>query len=361
MSKRKSNLQIAQEQAESTIKKTNNKIEELGKSTYNLYTSLNDIQELFDKIRNIPSEKRLEYNKLKNVRLIWKQQVEKIEADYKNAVAKNAGKGVVGVGAGVAVVALGPTAAMGVATTFGVASTGTAISTLSGAAATKAALAWLGGGTLATGGGGIVAGNALLALAGPIGWAIAGVALLGSGLLFWKTKSNQDRLEDIFTLISNRDINSYELAIVEINERISHIIDESVILHNAIEKIESFGLDYNQMTEAQQYELAAYVNLMSASTQLLVNPILGLQPKYNEEDFGKFTSDGNSKSINKDLIIALSNLLYKIKLDNEDKKLLWKSFKRNKKFLTSLNTSKKELDYVILDIVCEALDFKYKL
>lgn len=46
-----------------------------------------------------------------------------------------------------------------------------------------------------------------------------------------------------------------------------------------IEKIESFGLDYNQMPEAQQYELGAYVNLMSASTKLLVNPILGLQPK----------------------------------------------------------------------------------
>ena len=38
---------------------------------------------------------------------------------------------------------------MGVATTFGVASTGTAISALSGAAATNAALAWLGGGALA--------------------------------------------------------------------------------------------------------------------------------------------------------------------------------------------------------------------
>ena len=88
MSKKKSNLQIAQEQAESTIEKTNDKIEELGKNTYNLYTALNDIQELFDKIRNVPSEKRLEYNQLKGVRLNWKHQVEKIESDYKNAVAK---------------------------------------------------------------------------------------------------------------------------------------------------------------------------------------------------------------------------------------------------------------------------------
>ena len=35
-------------------------------------------------------------------------------------------------------------------------------------------MAWLGGGALAAGGGGVAAGNALLALAGPIGWGIAG-------------------------------------------------------------------------------------------------------------------------------------------------------------------------------------------
>ena len=60
-----------------------------------------------------------------------------------------------------------------------------------------------------------------------------------------------------------------------------------------LKRLESFGVDYNQMAEAQQYKLGAYVNLMSASTRLLVNPILGLQPKYNEEDFSKFISEGN--------------------------------------------------------------------
>jgi phage-related tail protein len=83
--------------------------------------------------------------------------------------------------AGVAVATFGPTAAMAVATTFGTASTGTAISALSGAAATNAALAWLGGGALAAGGGGMAAGNALLAMAGPIGWTIGGVAIVGTG------------------------------------------------------------------------------------------------------------------------------------------------------------------------------------
>ena len=214
MSKKKSKLQLAQDEAQAAIDKTNKKISELGEHTNDLYLTLNNLQELFDVIRNVPSEKKLEYEKFKEIRLNWKQQAEKIENDYKAAVVKDAGAGVAGVGAGVAVVALGPTAAMGIATTFGVASTGTAISTLSGAAATNAALAWLGGGALAAGGGGMAAGNAFLALAGPIGWAIAGVALVASGLMFWKSLSDKKHIEDIFTLISKRDVKSYELAIV---------------------------------------------------------------------------------------------------------------------------------------------------
>lgn len=59
--------------------------------------------------------------------------------------------------------------ASGLATSIGVASTGTAIGTLSGVAATNATLAWLGGGSLATGGFGIAGGTAVLggAIAGP--------------------------------------------------------------------------------------------------------------------------------------------------------------------------------------------------
>lgn len=357
MNKKKSRLKLAQEQAESAIKKTNEKINELGAHTSHLYDELNTIQKLFDDIRNVPSEKRLEYEKLKKILLNWMQQAEKIESDYKNA-----GKGAAGVSAGVAVAALGPTAAMGIATTFGIASTGTAISTLSGAAATNAALAWLGGGALAAGGGGMAAGNAFLALAGPVGWAIAGVALVGSGFLLWKGKSDQNRLEDIFTLISKRDVKSYELAIVEINERICRIKDETQKLNSAIERTRTFGLDYNLMTEAKQYELGSYVNLMNSSTQLLVNPIKGLQPKYDKNDLEEYMAFSKRKIDDKQraLIVSLSNLLYKINLDEKDKTLLWKSFKGNKKFLSSIEMSKKDFEFSIIETVTDALKHKYR-
>lgn len=358
---KKSKLKIAQEQAEKAINETNKKIEELGEHTSRIYEKLNSLQQLFDAIRNVPDEKRLEYERLKKIRLNWKQQVEKIESDYRNATVKNAGKGVAGVGAGVAVAALGPTAAMGIATTFGIASTGTAISTLSGAAATNAALAWLGGGALAVGGGGMAAGEAFLALAGPVGWVIAVFALIGSGLLLWKGKSDKDRLEGIFTLISKRDVKSYELATVEINERISRIADESQKLTTAIEQTKSFGLDYEQMMDAQQYELGSYVNLMNSSTQLLVNPIIGLQPKYSEHDMEKYISS-HKKNIDekeKQLIISLANLLYKIDMDYKDRHLLWKFFKGNEKYLASFEIKKREFGFSIIETVSDALKDKY--
>jgi hypothetical protein len=66
-------------------------------------------------------------------------------------IAINTGKGV---SAGIGTWAL--------ISTYGAASTGTAIASLSGAAATNATLAWLGGGSLAAGGGGIAVGSAVL-------------------------------------------------------------------------------------------------------------------------------------------------------------------------------------------------------
>lgn len=365
MAKKPSKLQLAQQKAEVAAKKTNQKINELGQHTGELYASLNAIQALFDCIRNVSEENRLKYEKLKGIRVNWKQQAEKIELEYKKAEVKAAGQGAAGVGAGVAVVTLGPTVAMGIATTFGVASTGTAISALSGAAATNAALAWLGGGALAAGGGGMAAGSAFLALAGPIGWTLAGLSIIASGLMFFKTKGDKDRLENVYTLISNRDVKFYELAIVELSERIKRIIDETRKLEEAVIKIETFGTDYSQMNEEQQYKLGAYVNLMEAATMLLVNPILGLQPKFSEQDFDKVCAV-ETETLRKyfkdhrNMVIFVANLLFKIPLDEKDKKLLAKSLRKNKEFLSSVQMTKKEFGVEDIIMIERALTHRYK-
>ena len=87
--------------------------------------------------------------------------------------------GVAGASAAVAA----PQAALLGVSAFATASTGTAISSLSGAAATNATLAWLGGGSLAVGGGGMAAGTAVLGLVAAAPAAFIGgitVAVIGS-------------------------------------------------------------------------------------------------------------------------------------------------------------------------------------
>ena len=110
------------------------------------------------------------------------RHVKRLEIEAAQATKVGSATGTVGAVAGIGIAALGPSAAMAVATTFGVASTGTAISALSGAAAANAALAWLGGGALAVGGGGMAAGSTLLALTGPVGWGVAGTVVLGTAV-----------------------------------------------------------------------------------------------------------------------------------------------------------------------------------
>ena len=174
-----------------------------------------------------------------------------------------------GAGAGASVAFMAPTAAMWVATTFGTASTGTAISALSGAAATNAALAWLGGGALSAGGGGIVAGNALLAMAGPIGWTIAGATLLTSILLFTskKAKLNKQKNEEIEAVKNNTE------KVREIDAQIKQLLDETSAIRTGLSSsctscLPLFGKDYSAFSEEQKKSLGALVNQTKALSAL---------------------------------------------------------------------------------------------
>ena len=153
--------------------------------------TLKQVERYVDELRNKPYEFEKVIREIKIRRQNFESKVEslRLESQHIDRVAgTTAGAGAL------AVAALGPTAAMGIAMTFGTASTGTAIATLSGAAATNAALAWLGGGALLAGGGGMVAGETFLALLGPVGWIIGGSALTLSGI--FATKKNREIAEN---------------------------------------------------------------------------------------------------------------------------------------------------------------------
>jgi hypothetical protein len=209
------------------------------------------------------SEFKVEFTKFSQVI----QQI-KFEADKADKISGSmAGAGTA---AGVGVAALGPTAAIAIATTFGTASTGTAISALSGAAAANAALAWLGGGAVVAGGGGMAAGNALLAMAGPVGWAIGGTALVGSTL--WARhkneeiaqKANQERVK----------IKSKTAALKAAKEEIAKLLKLTQEHANGINTRLNFlkqeaTNNYLDFSHDHKIELAALINNIQALSQLL--------------------------------------------------------------------------------------------
>lgn len=93
-----------------------------------------------------------------------------------------------------------PAVVTGAVTAMCAAGTGTAISSLSGAAATNAVLAWLGGGTLAAGGGGVAAGTVVLGAltaTATVGLAVVAVGTLASRFYARKNTEAEAYLADV--------------------------------------------------------------------------------------------------------------------------------------------------------------------
>ena len=99
------------------------------------------VEKYINKLSNTPKEFNKTFLQYKSEFKVFSNLIESFNIESADAEIKAGGGAVAGVAAGVGTAALMPTAAMAVATTFGTASTGTAIATLSGAAATNAFLA----------------------------------------------------------------------------------------------------------------------------------------------------------------------------------------------------------------------------
>ena len=142
----------------------------LGENEMKVLSEFQQFSDLFERIKNRP-----EFADIK----IGNVKIPKFEGEEIKKASVGASVLIGGLGGGFA--ASGATTAAVMA--LGTASTGTAISALSGAAATNATLAALGGGSLAAGGGGIALGTTIL------GAATLGVGLLVGGVIFSCTGS----------------------------------------------------------------------------------------------------------------------------------------------------------------------------
>lgn len=151
---------------------TNKAMDELGALELEVLKSFSDFSDTIEKIQNRPQFKEYVKDDVK---------LPQYDKDELKNVSVGAGVLLGGLG-GAAVGTAGGFAAAGATTSavmaLGTASTGTAIASLSGAAATNATLAALGGGALAAGGGGIALGTTIL------GATTLGVGLLVGGVIF---------------------------------------------------------------------------------------------------------------------------------------------------------------------------------
>lgn len=186
---------------------------------------------------------------------------------------------------------------LGLVGLFGTASTGTAISGLSGAAASNATLAWLGGGSLAAGGGGMAVGTAILT------GIAAGPALMIGGFVIGEAGEK--------ALTKAR---SYE---AKVNIKIEELIDAKNILSQIEQRIHELKILLNSLNDRaleslETLESKVFVNngtLVRDSEDSLVLEIAIFSP---EKDSPKFQEVAL-------LIKALSEIMQTPVLDGEGK------------------------------------------
>ncbi|MFE6507624.1 hypothetical protein ACFVDI_05675 [Nocardioides sp. NPDC057767] len=155
--------------------------------------------------------------------------------------------------------------------TFGAASTGTAISTLSGAAATNATLAALGGGSLAAGGGGMALGAAALNVVtiGP-GLLVAGLVVKGEGQ---KALTHAKEIEaTINTQIAKLDetdarLGAIDLRVAELSSLLERLVD---LATDALDTLEAEPFDPAAHAARFQHALAMTI----AVRDVAATPIL---------------------------------------------------------------------------------------
>ena len=265
---------------EETLNGYNESYEKMGKSCERLYEVrgksvelIKLIQRVVNSIANTPKEFDTELGKI-GKELSKFNETEEYAKEAYNASVKAGANIVGGAAAGFGVASMAPTALMSIATTFGTASTGTAISALSGAAAQKAAMAWIGrtfAGFAVKEGAGMAAGQAFLALAGPVGW---GITAASTGISLISLTNKNKELADK-AVKEAKEIARAKEALDETTEKVNALKTKTDLLFNDMnkqkEKITGFmNVNYLTIEDKDKIFLGTLVN-NTLSLSVLLN------------------------------------------------------------------------------------------
>ncbi|MFB9377336.1 hypothetical protein ACFFKU_15365 [Kineococcus gynurae] len=180
--------------------------------------------------------------------------------------------GGLGVGAGAGAGAFATVGAVAVA------STGTAISGLSGAAATSATLAALGGGSLAAGGGGVAAGTMVL------GSLVAAPAVLAAvGVLAWQGRRQRRRQREGAEELAAAEVELTRVeertaAVIRRSRQVAALLDdlqaESEIQLERLRSLVDASDDYATYDSSQRARVAGTVSLMTTVISVMATPLV---------------------------------------------------------------------------------------
>ena len=232
-----------------------------------------DFIENFGRLKNVDAIKTPELEKL-NLGDFSTISLNSLRNDYE--LLKNSGLGLgAGMGGGAALAFGAYNGTMLLAT----ASTGTAISSLGGVAATNATLAWLGGGSLAAGGGGMALGTMVL------GGIVAGPALAIFGHIVGnkgeealnKARSNLEQartIRDAAKLMADK-LEAVQKVTILANATLSKV---SSLLRKAVHDlkvvIEAQGEDYRAFSPENRETVFRSVKLAQLIKAMIDTPIL---------------------------------------------------------------------------------------
>ena len=246
-------------------------LKELGRLKFAVWDChLGRFVSLFEQLRNVEVSGNPEVEQLDWSPAVFAKMKEL--SGYSNEVVTG-GLSAVGTGA------LAGMATFGGATMFAAASTGTAIGSLSGVAATNATLAWFGGGALSAGGMGMAGGVAVLG-----GIVAAPVLAVGGAVLAAKARENLANARSNFALArkqagemkaagtSVKGIHAVAIqfhdVISKMDRRLTPVLDgfEVVVAEN--------GTDFAQYPEDAKRQVYLAVQFAQCAKALLEAPIL---------------------------------------------------------------------------------------
>jgi hypothetical protein len=210
------------DELEKVKKATNLKLEDLNKLKMKVYST--DIYQSIEIIKNIkvPKESGVDFADKDITILFKKNEIDEIHAN--SIKAKDILNQTVN---GMSVMKAAAGGSLGFMSTFGIASTGTAISSLSGAAATNATLAALGGGSLASGGGGMALGSTVLG-----GLTVVPAAMILSHQYAKKSEETLTEATEYYSRV-RKEVGNIEAMVLILKEDVDKRIDEiqSTIVH----------------------------------------------------------------------------------------------------------------------------------